>query len=106
MSEFRADLLIGGMALKNLVGMIEDEAAALEANWSGALMIDPLQNRYLASGRPYRLELEDGRAGKIVIERVDCVPGQRELRVVFAGLTSLAGRLQTPPRNESIDVSL
>jgi hypothetical protein len=105
MSEFHGNLLIGGMALKNVVGTLERDESSPDGTWRGELAIDPNQNEYLESGRPYRLELEDGRAGKIVIKCVDCVVGQRKLRAVFDVLTALEGRLPSPQREDSIDVS-
>src|SRR5579864_5048973 len=106
MLEFHGNLLIGGMALKNLVGTLEEEESSNRSKWHGELMIDPTQNEYLESGRPYRLEMDDGRAGKIVITRVDCVVGQPMLRALFDGLSSLSGRLPTPPRDEPVDISV
>ncbi|HUY90714.1 MAG TPA: hypothetical protein VMV10_18415 [Pirellulales bacterium] len=89
MSEFHGNLLIGGMTLKNLSGTLDEDTLAENARWHGEFSIDPQQSRLLESGRPYRLELEDGRAGKIVILRVDRVAGRQTMQAVFDGLTAI-----------------
>lgn len=95
MSEFHGNLLIGGMTLKNLSGTLDEDAPCENAGWHGELAIEPRQSELLQSGRPYRLELEDGRAGKIVIVRVDRIDGGKTLQAVFDGLTAMEdGRRQ------------
>lgn len=89
MSEFHGNLLIGGMTLKNLSGTLEEEAPVENAPWHGELSIDLQQSRLLESGRPYRLEFEDGRAGKIVILKVNRIDGRQTLQAVFNGLTAM-----------------
>src|SRR6266487_2236742 len=96
MPDFRGNLLIGGMTLKNLVGTLDQENCCQNAKWCGELIIDLNSNEHLELNRPYRLELDDGRAGKIVIRRVDCVVGQRKLRVAFDGLSSLERKVPVP----------
>ena len=87
MSEFHGRLLIGGMTLGNLFGTLEQESPSQTCQ--GEILIDPSQNEYLESGRPYRLELEDGRAAQIVLTRVECILSQPKLRVAFNSLSPL-----------------
>lgn len=89
MSEIHGRLLIGGMTLKDIYGVVELSNDCACAGWCGHLLIDPAQNQHLESGRHYRLELDDGRAGKIVVTRVECPPGQHRLRVLFDGVADL-----------------
>lgn len=90
MSEIHGRLLIGGMTLKDLFGVVELQDECTCSPWCGHLLIDPAQNEYLETGRRYRLELDDGRSGQIVVTRVECPIGQRKLRVVFNGVAPLA----------------
>lgn len=95
MSEFHGNLLIGGMTLKNLTGSLDEEPPAENAGWHGELSIEPQQGELIQSGRPYRLELDDGRAGKIVIRRVDRIAGKQSLQAIFDGLSAMEfGRRQ------------
>ncbi|HVX62851.1 MAG TPA: hypothetical protein VHC19_19685 [Pirellulales bacterium] len=92
MAELRGNLLIGGMTLKNLLGNMSEEAPAQGEQWGGELFIDEDQRQFLETERPYRLELEDGRAGKIVITRFESVSGQPNLHAAFKGLSSFEGQ--------------
>ncbi len=89
MLEIRGRLLIGGMVLRNLEGALDHETLDPESEWAGYLLVDPPQHECLETGRPYRLELDDGRAGQIEISRLECVPGQRRLRVQVCGRSPL-----------------
>lgn len=89
MSEIHGRLLIGGMTLKDLCGVVELQDECACSPWCGHLLIDPAQNEHLEIGRRYRLELDDGRSGQIVVARVECTVGQRKLRVVFNGIAAL-----------------
>ena len=90
MSEIHGRLLIGGMTLKDLCGDVELQDECSCSPWCGHLLIDPADNEFLEIGRLYRLELNDGRSGQIVVTRVECTTGQRTLRVVFNGVAPLA----------------
>lgn len=90
MSEIHGRLLIGGMTLKDLCGVVELQDECSCSPWCGHLLIDPAHNEYLETGRVYRLEMDDGRSGKIVVTRIECTIGQRKLRVVFNGVAPLA----------------
>jgi hypothetical protein len=90
MSDIHGRLLIGGMTLKDLYGVVELQDECDCGSWCGHLLISPSQNEYLESGRQYSLELDDGRAGQIVVKRVECPLGQRMLRVLFDGVSTLS----------------
>lgn len=89
MGEIRGRLLIGGMVLRNLEGSLEGDALDSESAWAGYLWLEPPQQECLQLGRSYRLELDDERAGQIEITHIECVPGQRRLRVHLQGRSPL-----------------
>lgn len=89
MSEIHGRMLIGGMTLNDLFGVVELQDECACSPWCGHLLIDPAHNEHLETGRRYRLELDDGRSGQIVVTRVECTIGQRKLRVVFNGVAPL-----------------
>jgi hypothetical protein len=89
MSEIHGRLLIGGMTLKDLHGVVELCNDCPTAEWCGHLLVDPSQNEHLEVGRLYRLEMDDGRSGQIVISSVEYPAGQRKLRVLFNGVSPL-----------------
>ena len=89
MGEIRGRLLIGGMVLRDLEASLDQGALDSESGWMGSLLIDPPQQECLQLGRPYRLELDDERAGQIEVLRIECIPGQRRLRTLIRGCTPL-----------------
>lgn len=103
MTEFHGNLLIGGMTLKNLIGRIDEETHGRNGVWHGALTVDLNQSEHLECGRPYRLELEDGRAAKVVITRLDRHDGQQSLQIAFDGLSSL--ECERPAWDEQVEAS-
>lgn len=73
MHEFLGDLLIGGLTLRHLHGELEREEPQDDSkDWklAGHLHLPTIQEEMLEVDRPYRLELEDGRAGQVVVSRV------------------------------------
>lgn len=79
------DLLIGGLRLANIQVDLEEEfpqPGTSEWRLTGRLHLSPEKEGMLQIDRPYRLQLEDGRAGQIVLRRIDR-PQQDELLVGF-----------------------
>jgi hypothetical protein len=105
MSEFHGNLLIGGMRLKNLSGTLDEIETGQGGGWRGELFIEPRQNEYLQPDRPYRLELDDGRAGTIAITRIGYVVGEPQLQAAFDGLSPLAGVPAASERSEPVHAS-
>ena len=89
MGEIQGRLLIGGMVLRNLEASLDPGAGDSESGWTGSLLIAPPHQECLQLGRPYRLELDDERAGQIEVTHIDCVPGESRLRVHIRGCTPL-----------------
>jgi hypothetical protein len=74
MHDFEGDLLIGGMKLSHLCGELEMESHDdLSQDWffSGRIKLPPEDREFLQLGRLYRLELADGRAGQVIISRLE-----------------------------------
>lgn len=74
MHDFEGDLLIGGLRLQHLHGELQHEDPADEnGDWqlAGRLSLCPDEQRLLELNRRYRLQLEDGRAGAVVISRIE-----------------------------------
>jgi hypothetical protein len=66
-------LLIGGMALKDLEGELEQEAPDHDSgDWTlaGKVNLQAQAQELLEVGRTYRLLLDDGRAGQVVVNNV------------------------------------
>ena len=89
MGEIQGRLLIGGMVLRNLEASLDERSLDSEFGWTGSLLIAPPLQECLQLHRPYRLELDDERAGQIEVTHIDCVPGDRKLRVHVRGCTPL-----------------
>lgn len=73
MNEFQGDLLIGGERLKHVHGELEEEVpqpGCKEWILAGHLHLSPEQSQLLETDRPYRLQLDDGRAGQVVVSRI------------------------------------
>lgn len=67
------DLLIGGMTLRRLPCEIQNEThieSSRDWRFAGKLVIDVLHKPMLQLGRLYRLQLNDGRAGQVVLARL------------------------------------
>jgi hypothetical protein len=84
MHESHGELLLGGTRLHHVhVELEQEEPLDGHADWmlSGELHISEVEAREVELERHYLLQLEDGRAGPIVVTRVE--PGQGTLRAAF-----------------------
>jgi len=73
MHAFQGDLLIGGMRMKHVRGEIQEErCSGNSADYvlSGRLHLSPDQLKSLQLNREYRIQLEDGRGGQVVLSRI------------------------------------
>lgn len=73
MHEAEGDLLIGGDRLKHVHVDLEDEhpdGNSREWVLAGHLHLTPEQSKLVETDRPYRLQLDDGRAGQVVVCRI------------------------------------
>jgi hypothetical protein len=90
MQRFHGSLLIGGMTLRNLAGLLVQDPDAGPARWWGECTVEAEQAEYLETNRPYRLVLDDGRAGQLVVIRVAEQAEDRHHRVLeFKGTSPL-----------------
>ena len=74
MREFDADLLLGGARLKHVHGELQTDQpldGTADHLLAGRLSVDPAQKSQLEIGRRYRLMIEDGPAGQVVVSRID-----------------------------------
>ena len=74
MHEFEGDLLIGGMRLSHLHGELEAEThedSSRDWDFAGRIVLTPAECQCLECKRRYRLELADGRAGLVVLSRLE-----------------------------------
>lgn len=85
MHESHGELMIGGATLHRVPLELEQQVEPLPdaCDWqlAGQLHVTPEQAEELELDRHYRLQLEDGRAGPIVLTRVE--PQNGELRAAF-----------------------
>ncbi len=84
MHEFQGDLLIGGQRLKCVHGELEQEQPLSDSKeWilAGHLHLTAEQSQLLETDRPYRLQLQDGRAGQVVVSRI-AADGQPDEKLV------------------------
>jgi hypothetical protein len=76
MVQFHGNLLIGGMSLTDLQGLLDAENAS-HAGWCGEFVVNSSRRKCLEIGRPYLLQLSDGRAGQVVVSEIaDKLHGQ------------------------------
>jgi hypothetical protein len=86
MQEFHGDLLIGGERLKHVPCELEAETPqpnSLDWALAGHLHLPPEAAVLLETDRPYRLLLEDGRAGQVVVSRITADGKPDDLLVDF-----------------------
>jgi hypothetical protein len=90
MANIHGNLLIGGLRLKGVQGTLDLEPDnASRPRWSGQLLVDSRDGDLLETKRSYRLELDDGRAGQVIVARVETVPGERRVKVLYQGISPL-----------------
>ena len=73
MHESHGDLLIGGQRIKHIHCELEEEQPLTDSKeWilAGHLHLTIEQTQCLETDRPYRLQLEDGRAGQVIVSRI------------------------------------
>jgi hypothetical protein len=73
MHEVDGDLLIGGDRIKHVHVELEEELPQPGSrDWilAGHLHLSPEQSELIQTDRPYRLQLDDGRAGQVVVSRI------------------------------------
>lgn len=101
MAEIHGQLLIGGIRLKDVCGTLEhDSGVDARQHWSGELLVAVEQSRLLETERPYRLELDDGRAGQVIVARVEMLPGQPRVKVLYQGTSALSATISHTPSDE------
>jgi hypothetical protein len=82
MQAFHGNLLLGGMALKGVDGMIDDEPDP-EGHLGGEFMVDPIHENSLEVGRPYLLLTDDGKEIRVVVTNLNTAARRNGLVVRF-----------------------
>ena len=67
---FSGDLLLGGARLRDIECELHEVPNQDEDLWTGRFRIDPCQGTLFELGRPYLLQLADGRASRIQVSSV------------------------------------
>ena len=73
MHEFDGDLLIGGLRLKHVHGELEKDEPLPDTSdhlLAGKLNVDEAQKAVIECGRRYRLQIDDGPAGQVIVSRI------------------------------------
>ena len=86
MQAAEGDLLIGGDRLKHVHVDLEDERpqdGSREWVLAGHLHLTPEQSKLVETDRPYRLQLADGRAGQVIVSRIQADGQPNELLADF-----------------------
>jgi hypothetical protein len=74
MQEFHGNLSLGGLQLQHLHGELEADQPLPDSKehlLTGRISVPPAQKEQLEFGRRYRLEIEDGPAGPVVVSRIE-----------------------------------
>lgn len=71
MHTFHGNLLIGGMAIRDLDGVLEEGTTDVPQAWRGKFETSPQFSEALQIGRQYLLELDDGRNREVVLTEID-----------------------------------
>ena len=68
--QFYGDLLLGGARLQDIQGELHEVPNQDEDLWTGRFRIEPCQGTLFELGRPYLLQLADGRSNRIRVSAV------------------------------------
>jgi hypothetical protein len=88
MVQFHGNLLIGGMSLTDLQGLIDAENACVPG-WRGEFVVNVNRRSCLEIGRPYLLQLSDGRTGQVVVSEIAEKPLEQVAVVRISGTSPL-----------------
>ena len=70
MHKFHGDILLGGAALREVDGLLDEEQVD-DSHCSGRFEVDVNQESLVEIGRPYLLLLDDGRTAHVVVKEVE-----------------------------------
>ena len=87
MRRFHGDLLMGGLALREIDGVIDDEVAEPKPHQEGHFEVDAETQSMLELNRPYLLRIDDGDSIKLVVKEMDETSDHRRLIVQFESVS-------------------
>lgn len=67
---FYGNLLLGGARLRDIQGELHEVPNQDEDLWTGRFRIEPCQGTLFELGRPYLLQLADGRCSRVMVSSV------------------------------------
>lgn len=83
MRRFHGDLLMGGLSLREIDGVIEDELKEPEHHHEGHFEVDVEKQAVLELNRPYLLMTDNGDSMKLVVKKMDETGDHSRLIVQF-----------------------
>lgn len=86
MTESTGDLLIGGDRIKHVHIDLQNEQPTgntNEWNLAGQMHLTTEQSYLVETDRPYRLRLDDGRCGQVIVRRIAANSNPNELLAEF-----------------------
>ena len=71
MRRFHGDLLIGGQAIREVDGLLDDVYSTTGEHHDGSFEVGSQTQPLLEIGRPYLLMLDDGQSVKLVVKEIE-----------------------------------
>ena len=71
MRKFHGDLLLGGVAIREVDGIVDDVPDERGVHQEGKFEVEAQQESILELGRPYLLMLDNGGTIKVVVNEID-----------------------------------
>lgn len=87
MRKFHGDLLMGGLALRQIDGVIDEEDVEPDHHNEGHFEVDAEKLSILELGRPYLLMCDDGESMKLVVKELKEKSDYRRLVVQFESIS-------------------
>ncbi len=83
MRRFHGDLLMGGVAIREIDGELEDRATGAHHPRAGTFEMAAPQRSLMELGRPYLLMMDDGDAVELVVTDIGTTISPGRVRVQF-----------------------
>lgn len=87
MRRFHGDLLMGGLAIREIDGVIDQEDVEPNHHNEGHFEVDAEKQSVLELGRPYLLMIDNGESMKLVVKELDETNDHCRLVVQFESIS-------------------